>query len=75
MDDLHHLLAGRQALEHVLAERAFAHAGDEIADDVEVDVGLEQREPDLPHRARDRFLVEPAALPQVAENTAQPVGK
>ena len=58
VDDLHDLLAGREALQHLLAERPLAHAGDEVADDREVDVGLEQREADLAHRARDRLLVE-----------------
>ena len=58
---------GRQALLHVLAERALAHLRDELLDDVEVDVGLEQREADLAHRARDRLLVERAAALEVAE--------
>ena len=62
VDDLHDLLAGRQALEDLLAERLLAHARDEVADDGEVDVGLEQREPDLAHRARDRLFVELALL-------------
>ena len=75
MDDLHDLLARRQALEDVLAERPLANMRDEVADDGEVDVGLEQREPDLTHRARDRLLVEPALLAQVAENALQLVGK
>ena len=34
VDDLHDLLAGREALQHLLAERALAHAGDEVADDL-----------------------------------------
>ncbi len=67
MDDLHDLLAGREALQHLLAERALAHALDERADDLEVDVGFEQGEADLAHRARDRLVVELAALAQVAE--------
>ena len=75
VDDLHHLLAGREALQHLLAERPLAHALDEGADDLEVDVGVEQREADLAHRARDRLLVELAALAQVAEHAAEPVGE
>ena len=67
VDDLHDLLAGREALQDVLADRALADARDEIPHDLEVDVGLEQREPDLAHRARDRLLVEHAATAQVAE--------
>ena len=73
VDDLHDLLAWRQALGHVLAERPLAHAGDEVLDDLEVDVGLEQREPDLAHRARDRLLVQASLLAQVAEGALEPV--
>ena len=67
VDDLHDLLAGREALQHLRAERALAHARDEVLDDLEVDVGLEQREADLAHRARDRLLVQASLLAQVAE--------
>ena len=49
--DLHDLLPGREALQHVLPERPLAHLSDELPDDVEVDVGLEQGEADLAHRA------------------------
>ena len=66
--DLHDLLAGRQALQDLLAERLLADPCDEVAHDGEVDVGLEQREADLAHRARDRLLVELPLLPQVAES-------
>jgi hypothetical protein len=61
VDDLHDLLAGREALRDVGAERALAHPRDEVLHDLEVDVRLEQREADLPHRARDRLLVEASA--------------
>ena len=40
-------------------------------DDREVDVGLEQREADLAHRARDRLLVELSLLPKVAESALE----
>ena len=73
VDDLHHLLAGREALQHLGAERALAHARDEVLDHLEVDVGLEQREPDLAHRARDRLLVQLPALAEVAERALEPV--
>ena len=61
------LLAGVEPLQDVLAGRALAHLGDELLDDLEVDVRLEQREPDLAHRLRDRLLVEAALAAQVAE--------
>jgi hypothetical protein len=51
----------------LFAEGAHADGGDELLDDAEVDVGLEQGEPDLAHRARDRLVVEHAAPAQVAE--------
>ena len=71
MDDLHDLLAGRQALEDLLAKRLLADARDEVADDREVDVGLEQREADLAHRTRDRLLVELSLLPEVAKGALE----
>ncbi len=71
MDDLHDLLARRQALADVLPERALAHVRDEVLDYAEVDVGLEQRKPHLAHRARDRLLVEDAAPAQVAERALE----
>ena len=61
MDCLHDLLSGLQALQDLLAECALAHLGDELLDDLEVDVRLEQSEPNLAHRTRDRFLVELSA--------------
>ena len=73
MDDLHDLLARREALQDLLAEGALAHLGDEALDDLEVDVGLEQREPDLAHRARDRLLVELPPPAEVAEGALEPV--
>jgi hypothetical protein len=52
-DDLDDLLARRQTAEHVLPHRAVAHAIDERLDDLEVDVGLEERETDLAQRSLD----------------------
>ena len=50
-------------------------AADEVLDDVEVDVGLEQRETDLAHRLRDRLLVERPARAEAAENGLKLVGE
>ena len=75
MDDLHDLLAGREALQHLLAECALAHMGDEVTNDGEVDVGFEQREANLAHGTRDRFLVELSLLAKVAEGPLQLVGQ
>ena len=43
VDDLHDLLSEREALEDILPQRALANVGDEVLDDLEVDVCLEQR--------------------------------
>ena len=75
VDDLHDLLAGRHALADVLPERALAHVRDERLDDIEVDVGLEQREPHLAHCARKRFLVDDPAPADVAERALEPVAE
>ena len=75
VDDLHDLLAGCQAREHLLADRALAHGGDERLDHAEVDVGLEQGEPDLAHRPIDVFLAQGSTRAQVAQRGLQLVGK
>ena len=75
MDDLHDLLAGSQALQDVLAERALLDGVGEVARDLEVDIRLEQREPDLAHRLRDRLLVEAPAAAEPAEGCLQLVGE
>ena len=64
VDDLDDLLAGGQALEDLRADGALADARDEVLDDLEVDVGLEQREADLAHGGIDVGLADPAAAGQ-----------
>ena len=67
---------GVEALQHVLRRaRAPCTPRDEVLDDLEVDVGLEQREADLAHRLRDRLLVEAAAAAEVAEGRLELVGE
>ena len=73
--DLHDLLAGGEALEDVLAERTLLHRGGEVPRDLEVDVGLEEREADLAHRLGDGLLVEAAAPAEAAERSLQLVGE
>jgi flavin-binding protein dodecin len=75
VDDLHDLLAGGEAHRHVGAERALLHARHELLDDPEVDVGLEECQPDLAHGAREVLLGEATATLQVAERGLELVGK
>ncbi len=69
------LLTGSQALRHLLAERTLLDGGGELLDDGQVDVRLEQREPDLAHRLRDRLLVELSARAEAAEDRLQLVAE
>ena len=73
VDDLHDLLARREALEHVLTERTLLDRRREALRDLQVDVGLEEREPHLAHRLRDRLLVEPAAAARGRRARLEPV--
>ena len=65
------LLAGGQAAQDVGPDRPLADPRHEVLDDLEVDVRLEQAEPDLAHRGIDVGLADPAAAGQVAERLAQ----
>ena len=67
MDDLHHLLPGREALRDLLSEGSLLDAGGEVLRNLEVDVCLEQGETDLAHGLRHGLLVEPPTAAQVAE--------
>jgi hypothetical protein len=52
-DDFDDLLRGRKAAQDVLPHRPVANPVDECLDDLEVDVGFEQCEPDFPQRRLD----------------------
>ena len=56
--DPHDLLRRGQAAQHFLVDRLVADAVDERLDDLEVDVGLEQRHADFPQRDLDGLLRE-----------------
>jgi hypothetical protein len=58
-DDLRDLLARGQALQDLLVRRLVPHAVDERLDDLEIDVSLEQREPDLAQRGLDVLFGQP----------------
>ena len=75
MDELDDLLTGVEALEDVVPEGVRLHARDEVLDDLEVDVGLEEREPDLAHRLVDGVLVQPLGAAEVTQGRLEPVGE
>ena len=74
-DDLHDLLRRRQAPQDVLAHRALADAVDERLDDLEVDVGLEQRHADLAQRRLDGRLRQPRLAAQRPEDVLEAIAE
>ena len=71
VDDLDHLLARVELLAHLDAQAAFLHGRRELLDDLEVDVGLQQRKPDLAHRGVDVVLGQGTALADALERSLQ----
>ena len=67
------LLRRRQALQDFLVDRLIPHAVDERLDDLEVDVRLEQRHPDLPERGFNRLLGETDLTTQRSEDALEAV--
>jgi hypothetical protein len=70
-DNANHLLSGSQAAKHLLVDGAVAHPVDEGLDDLEVDVGLEQRQPDLPQGGFDGLLRETHLTPEAAKHVLE----
>ena len=71
VDDLDDLLAGVELALDLDPERALLDRARELLDDLEVDVGLEQREADLAHRPRDVLLGQGAALAHAGERALE----
>src|SRR5207244_5029257 len=70
-NDLDHLLRRREAAEDVLPHRAVANTVDERLDDLEVDVGLEQREANLAQRGLDVLFRQPPLAAERLENVLE----
>src|SRR5262249_26075925 len=63
-DDLDDRLRGGEALQHVLFHRPVTNTVDEGLNDYEVDVGFEQREPNLTQRGLDVLGRKPSLASQ-----------
>ncbi len=75
VDDLHDLLGRREALHDLGAQGALLHVAHELAHDLEVDVGFEQRQADLAHGLVDVGLAQLAVTAQLAEDALQALGE
>ena len=71
MDDTDDLLRGGEAAQHILADGALLHAGDELLDELEVDIGLEQRLAHLAHGVGDVFFGELALAAEPAKDLVE----
>ena len=71
LDNLDDLLARRERLEHVLAERPRLDAVDERPYDLEVDVSLEERHPYLAERLLNVVLREPSVAAHPVEDALE----
>jgi hypothetical protein len=75
VDDLDDLLARVELALDLDPERALLDRARELLDDLEVDIGLEQREADLAHRPGDVLLGQGAALAHAGERALELLGK
>ena len=62
---------GGQALQDFHFEGPLLHSGDELSGNLEVDVGLQKGDADLPKGRIDIFFREPASATQLLENTVE----
>ena len=65
----------RQALQNLLIDRAIAYPVDEGLDDLEIDVGLEQRHPDLAERRLDGRFRQPDFAAERAKYSLEAVAE
>ena len=75
VDDADHRLGGSERLQDILTDGALAHRGDEILDDLEVDVGFEQRPADFLIASSTSFSVRRALAGELAKRFGQAIGK
>ena len=71
VDDFDDLLGGAEGGGDLGAERLDADVGDEVVDDVEVDVGLDEGEADLAHGVGDVFFGDGALAAEGLEGTLE----
>ena len=75
VDDFDDLLAGRDALEHILADALGLHARDEVAGDLEMHIGREEGGAHLSEGGRHVFFGEFADATEVTERGGEFIGE
>ena len=75
MDELDHLLAGRDAAERLVADRLLADGRHELPCDPEVDVGLQQGEAHLAQGLLDVVSGQAALVAEASEDSSELVGQ
>ena len=75
VDDLHHLLAGIERLAGGDADGLLADAGDDVADDADVHVGLEQGRADLFQDLVDVGFGEPTLAADLLDDAFEACGQ
>ncbi len=72
--DLDDLLCRREAVHHLAADSSHAYAGDELLDDLEIDVRLQQRETHFAQRGVDIRLAQLSLASETVKYVLQFVG-
>ena len=75
VDDLDHLLAGRDRFQNRLAYGLLGDLCDEILDDGQCDIGFEQCNPHFAHRAANIIFSQRATTAQLVEYSAKAVAQ
>ena len=75
VDDLDDLLAGVERLRSGRPDRLRTDAGDDVAGDADVDVGLEQSRADLPQHLVDVGFGEPTLAAEALDDPFEAVGQ
>src|SRR5206468_3857150 len=75
VDDVDDLLRRVERLGDLDADGALPDAGDEVADNLEVDVGLEEGEPDLAQHLVDLGLTEATLAAEALEDPVEAIGE
>ena len=69
------MLLGGERAQHLRAERLALDVLDKVADDLDIDVGLEQREADFAQRLVDIALGDAAVAAEFLENPFEAVAE